>query len=89
MMEKLKGQIYEIFEELSETKKMSHKRVNELIELTKEIARELGNEKGLKSLEGRVLAIYDRSDTQHPKKRLNKVIGLLMRKVNEGSNSKE
>lgn len=78
----VKDQIIEISDELIKTKKMPPERVNELVLKTQEIAKKLDDEKGLDGVfDGRVTSIYYKSETKHPKKRLNLVVGLLVEKA--------
>lgn len=84
MLEKLKDQITQIKKELEDTssKTMSKERINYLIEQSKEIAKDLDNEKDLRGLLGsRVNSIYEKGDTKYPKMRLNKVIKIMLEEV--------
>ena len=84
MLEKYKDQIILIEKELQDTssKKMSKERISYLIEQTKEIAKDLDNEKDLRGLfYSRVNSIYEKGDTKYPKMRLNKVIKIMKEEV--------
>lgn len=84
MIEKLTNQIAQIYKEKQdrEGKTLSPKRREYLIQQTRDIAKDLDNELGLRgSFESQISSIYDEGETAYPRMRLNKVIKMLMDEV--------
>ncbi len=92
MIEKYKKQIAQLYKEKQnrEGKTLSPKRREYLIQQTRDIAKDLDNELGLRgSFESEIASIYDEGETAYPRMRLNKVIKKLMDEVGLEEEKKE